>query len=158
MPYFQDDFTWCVQGAKKRPWLFSPMTAMTTTVWLVIIFGYGYITGYVLFLLIQFDSKYKQRNSRDWHYTTWLVSLPSFIGLGQTFRPVAWKVRLFYGLLLLTLLICSQTVTSYLMKFTQIRFLMHQIASIQEIVDNDFVLLGSAQVQNLIKMDNQVRI
>lgn len=157
IPYFQDDFTWCVQSAKFRPWILSPMTAMTPAVWLLVIFGYGYVFSFVLFLLIQFDKKYKKRNNINWHYALWLIILPSVTGMGKPFQPLAWKVRLIYGLILTMLVILSQTMVGHLLKFTQIRFLMHQTATVQEVADAEYQLMGSKQVGSLIKIDDRVR-
>lgn len=156
IPYIQDDFTWCVQGAKLRPWILSPMTAMTPAVWLLLIFGYGYVVSFILFILIQFDKKYSKRNDVDWHYTLFLIILPSVIGMGQTFRPIAWKIRIFYGLTLLLLVLYSQTMVGYLLKFTQIRFSMHQVATVQEITAAKYQLMGSKLVGSLIKFDDKV--
>lgn len=156
-PYFQDDFTWCIQKAALLPWFLSIMTMLSPTVWFLFIFGYAYLTGFILFLFIQFDLSYKQRNNRDWHYFTWLVSVPSIIGFGQRFHPRAWRLRLFYAWTLISMIFCVQLCTVYLYKYLQVRFPKHQITTIEEIKSNGFILMGEARVQRLITADDKVR-
>lgn len=157
MPYYQDDFTWCVQEAQKLPWIFSIVTALSPTVWLLLIFGYGYGAGFLLYLMIQFDEKYEQRNNRDWHYTTWLVSLPSVLGTSQRFRPHSVKIRFIYAFFLLAMIIFVQYAFVNLYKFIQVRFPKHQIKTIEEIVYNDFTLMGSEQVRRILEIDQKVK-
>lgn len=156
IPYIQDDFTWCIQSAKKMPWIFSPLTSMSPSVWFILIFGCGYGASIVLFVLVQFDLKYKMRNSINWHYATFLIALPTFIGMGQTYRPISWKIRVIYGLVSWMLVICSQTFVGYFMVFCQIRFSMHQTATIREIVDSGYELMGSVSAESLITLDDKV--
>lgn len=127
MPYFQDDFTWCLQKAPKMLWLLSIMTALSPTVWVLVIFGYGYVSGFLLYLLIQFDEKYEQRNNRDWHYTTLLISLPSVIGTSQRFRPHSIKIRFIYAFFLIAMIFCNMPrlicINSSKSAFLSIKFL-----------------------------------
>lgn len=157
MPYFQDDLTWCIQKAGKWPWLTNLIIAPSPTVWFTIFFGYGYVYGTLLYIIIQFDTKYKQRNNRDWHYTTLLISYTSFAGIGQRFQPISWNIRLFYGVILIGMIFCVQVALSYWYKFLQIQAPMHQISTIGEIISNDFELKGSMPAKNAIDFDEKVR-
>lgn len=157
IPYFQDDLTWCIQKAGKSPWIINLLQCPTPTVCVVFIFGYGYVYSFLLYVLIQFDTKYKQRNNRDWHYAAILISLPSAIGLSQRFRPVSWNIRIFYGVILLANLLAVQVALVHWYKFLQIQTPMHQIASVEEIIANDYALMGSAAVKNAIDTDQKVK-
>lgn len=42
-------------------------------------------------------------------------------------------------------------------KFLQIQTPMHQIASVEEIIANDYALMGSAAVKNAIDTDQKVK-
>lgn len=157
MPYDQDDFTWCVQKAPKLPWIFSLVTALSPTVWLLLIFGYGYGSGFLLYLMIQFDEKYEQRNNRDWHYMTWLVALPSVLGTSQRFRPHSVKIRFIYSFFLIAMIFLVQYAFVNLYTFIQIRFPKHQIKTVEEIVYNDLMLMGSEQVRRILEVDEKVK-
>lgn len=153
MPYFQDDFTWCLQKAPKMLWLLSIMTALSPTVWVLVIFGYGYVSGFLLYLLIQFDEKYEQRNNRDWHYTTLLISLPSVIGTSQRFRPHSIKIRFIYAFFLIAMIFCVQYATVNMYKFVQIRFSKHQISTLDEMRSYGMTLIGSEPVRRILQID-----
>lgn len=116
----------------------------------------GYAYGILVYILIQFDTQYKERNIRDWHYTTLLVALPSVIGIGQRYRPISWNIRIFYGAILIAMVLAVQVAVVYWYTFLQIQAPMHQISTVDEIVANDFVLKGSMAVKNAIDFDKKV--
>lgn len=155
-PYFSDDFTWCVQNANYVSFLLFIFVVMSPTVWVMIFFGFGYTTSTLLYLLIQFDEKYEQRNRRDWHYTTLLIALPAVLGINQQFKPKSGIIRIIYGSWLLTALFGVQMVFVYLVQYIQIRIPKHQVATVNEIVDYNYGLMGSQQVQNLVWTDEKV--
>lgn len=158
MPYLQDDLTWCIQNAGKMPWIFNLVTTMSPAVWLIVFFAYGYVSGFLLYLLIQFDAKYKQRNNRDIHYTTILISLPSVIGVTQRFQPYSGKIRIIYAIVLVGLIIGVQIALVHFYKFLQIRFPRYQIATLDEIIAYQYVLMGSAHVQQLVWTEKKVNM
>lgn len=157
LPYYQDDFTWCVQKAPKLPWIFSLMNALTPTVWLLLIFGYGYGAGFLLYLMIQFDKQYEQRNNRDWHYMTWLVSLPAVLGTSQRFCPQSAIIRFIYAFFLIAMIIFVQYAFVNLYTFIQVRFPKHQIKTIEEIVYNELILMGPEQIRTMLQVDQKVK-
>lgn len=152
----QDDLTWCVQKAALMPWILNLPTAMSATCWVLLLLGYVYVSGFLLYIVIQFDTKYKHRNRRDWHYTTWLIAMPSMIGLGQRFHPLSWRLRFFYAWMLLAMVIMMQIIMAFLYEYLQVRFPMHQIATVDEINSNGLVLMGSTRVWSLISLDDKV--
>lgn len=155
-PYIQDDLTWCVQKAKNVPKLLTVYFAATPEVWLILIFGVGYISGLVFYIMIQFDLEYKHRNQRDWHYTTLLIALPAVIGINQRFHPKYTSLRLFYLTLVIMNIFNWQVLLFKGLKFAKITIPKRQISTIAEIVDNDFHLAGSINALGLIKFDGRV--
>lgn len=155
-PYYQDNLIWCIQRAKNVSWMWNIFLAATPECWLTLIFGVGYISGAVIYIMIQFDSKYKRRNQRDWHYTTWLIALPAVIAINQRFQPTYGPLRVFYVLLLLTMFILWQIILFFGVRFIKFPVQRHQISTIHEIIDDDFRLAGSDTVFQLISHDERV--
>lgn len=155
-PYVQDDLIWCIQTAKYYPWILNILFAATPECWLTLIFGVGYISGTVIYIMIQFDLKYKHRNQRDWHYTTWLVALPAVIAINQRFRPVYGPLRWFYALLLITMFFLWQIVFFFGIRFIKYPIQRPQISTVQEIIDEEFRLSGSNEVLQLLSSDRKV--
>lgn len=106
--------------------------------------------------MIQFDQKYAQRNNRDWHYTTLLISLPSVIGFGQRFHPISNQLRLFYGFMLLSMLIFMQIVFVFFLQYLKIQISRFQVATIEEIVEYEYDLMGSYEVMSFVKHNKKV--
>lgn len=63
-PYFEDKFIWCVRRADYYPYSLNVFFLASPACWILVVFGFGYGTGFILFIFIQFDEKYKQRNQR----------------------------------------------------------------------------------------------
>lgn len=89
---------------------------------------------------------------------TLLITTPAVLGISQRFRPHCSRIRLFYGSMLISLAIATQVAFVYLYQFLQIGFLQHQVATVDELVADGFALMGSAQVQRLIRDDQKVDI
>lgn len=82
--------------------------------------------------------------------------MPAVLGYGQRFRPHCTKIRLFYGSVLISLAIGTQMAFVYLYQFLQIGLFEHQVATVDELIDGQFELMGSAQVFQLIGADQKV--
>lgn len=156
-PYYQDDYTWCIQQAKYFSHIYNFLLAATPECWIIYIFVFGYGTGFVLYLLLQFDLEYKQRNVRDWHYTTWLIALPIGIASNLRFQPKYWPLRLFYAYAMVCGVVVWTIGFTYVLEKVKTPVQRHQISTIDEIVYNDFRLTGSAEVKELLSHDNRVR-
>lgn len=145
-----------MQKAKNFPIIVNFFLIATPEVWIVYIFGVGYVTGFVLYIFVQFDLKYKHRNQRDWHYTTWLIALPAVIAINQRFQPKCYSLRLFYGFILLLAMPAWQIFFFFGIRFIKVPFPRPQISSIAEIIEDEFRLVGSPEVQRLISFDDRV--
>lgn len=126
-------------------------------VWFIIIFGYVYVGGFVLYVLLPYDLNYRDRNKRDWHYTTWLIVLPAVIGTSPNFKPLSGVNRMFYGCVLLLAVILFQICFSSIYEFLHLDIPQHQLASFQEIVERNFRLMGSPEAVNFISENQKVR-
>lgn len=154
----EDDLTWCIQKAKSFPKFAQIALIGTPEAWFGIIFGYGYISGFLLYIMIQFDKEYKRKNCRDWHYTTWLVALPACIGISPRFYPKDYRVRVFYAFMLVTATFFFQMGFCYVYRFLKLPVFHRQISSVDELVENNFRLMGSKYVLDAIYDDKKVKI
>lgn len=138
--------------------LVNTFLAATPASWLTLIFGVGYGSGLLLYIMIQFDLEYEHRNHRDWHYTTWLIALPAVIGVNQRFHPKHSAIRLYYGLMLLVMMVVWQSLFWYGFPFFQDPTQFAQTATVDEIVEDEFRLVGSTEVLSLISHDSRVSL
>lgn len=157
VPYINDDMTWCIQSAKFYPKWVTMLLCFKPEVWLFIIFVYGYGNGIILYFLIQFDKNYVQRNIRDFHYMTWLISLPMTIGLCPGFRPMSGKVRAFYAFMLMIDLILFQIAFFTTFNFLKLRVPFHQVSTIDELIEDDYYLMGSKEVLDVVRSTEKVK-
>lgn len=148
--------TWCIQKSKDFPLIINLFLAATPECWILLIFGVGYSTGLVLYIMVQFDLKYEKRNQRDWHYTTWLVALPAVIGFSQRFYPKSGQLRLFYGFILIMMIFTWQIVLYLGLQFLKVPVQRLQVSKIAEIIDWEYHLSGSAEMLHLISFDQRV--
>lgn len=125
-------------------------------VWFGIVFGYVYVSGFVLYLLIPYDLDYNERNKRDWHYTTWLIALPAIIGISPKYKPVSGTIRMFYSCVLICAMILFQLAFSRIYEFLHLDIPRHQVSSFREIVENNFHLMGSQEAFNILSDNEKV--
>lgn len=92
--YHSDDYTWCVQRAKFLPLAISFFRMATPGAWVLAV-GMGYMNGLILYLFVAFDSK-RENRKLDLQYTTYAISLSSWIGVSQNFSPKYWPLRIYY--------------------------------------------------------------
>lgn len=131
------------------------MTSASPVIWFLVVFGSGYLFATVLYLLIPFDTEYEQRNRRDWHYTA-LIVVATIAGMNQRFHPRAWTVRLVYWTVLIGNVFYIQVAGVFYYNFLKIQHTDHQIATVDEIVSNRFVLMGVPLVQRMVVADKRV--
>lgn len=154
--YSQDDFTWCVQRAKFFSFLLNLFLMAQPEVWLLIIFGVGYVLGFVLYIVIQFDLKYEKRNRRDWHYTTLLIMLPAVIGINQRYQPGFFSLKVVYFIISISCVAFFQIFFYEMVRFLKVPVRHSQISTVAEIIAKDFHLSGSTEVVSMIKFDKRV--
>lgn len=154
--YFQDDLMWCVRNAGYFPTYLNVFMLAKPECWIIIIFGVGYSCGYILFIFIQFDRKYNHRNQRDWHYTTWLIALPSIIGINQRFQPIYGPLRLFYGLMLFIGQIIGIFLFTFGLSRLQDPLLKYQVSTQSKLLDDNYQLFGSRVCYEAIRFDGRV--
>ncbi|KAG4079216.1 hypothetical protein HA402_004591 [Bradysia odoriphaga] len=153
--YASEDLTWCVSKARMIPMYLNHMRFMNLDSWFLIIFGYGYTSGLILYLLMQFDLKYEHRNCRDWHFTTWLVALPACLGMSSNYRPLNGTTRIFFALMLISAFFFFQITFTRSYEFLHKQTPWHQVSSFKEIIENDFHLKGSEEALNMLRQSNK---
>lgn len=140
--YYSDDYTWCVQRAKLLPLAVSFFRIATPGAWLLAI-GMGYVNGFILYLLLAFDPNPENRQ-RDLHYTTYVVSLSSYIGVSQRFNPKHWPLRTYYFIGLLFGMAFFTMFFQNIMVYTTMRIRKYQLTTVTELIDEDFRFAGEA--------------
>lgn len=157
-PYFQDTFAWCVRNSGFYPIYLNFFFLATPECWIFIIFGFGYGSGFILYIFIQYDPNYQYRNIRDWHYTTWLISLPVTISMSPRFKPIYGPLRIFYGFMLIIGMLISTFLLTYSINSLGRPLRQYQIHTQQEIISNKYRLFGSREFLEDIKFESKVRM
>lgn len=112
--------------------------------WLLII-GLGYVNGIVLYFFVKLDSNTKNRKL-DIHNTIYLISLPSWIGVSQRFRPEYWPLRLYYfSTLLFGMAVFAVGLCSFI-EYAQTRLRKYQVHTVAEVVIMEYRLAGTAAI------------
>lgn len=156
LPYYQDDLMWCVRKSGHWPVWLNFFRMAPPGQWAFLIMGIVYFFGTILYLLIQFDLKYEQRNNRDWHYFILLIMIPICTGVNQRFNPQHWMLRFIYFGSLLTAMYFQMLIGVFFYNYLKEEFPLHQIATVNEIIKKDFHLAGSHDVLNAIRLSPQV--
>lgn len=154
--YYQDDLTWCIQRAPFYSYMVNFLFLADPECWILIIFGVGYVGGFLLYIGIQFDMEYKRRNQHDWHYTTILIMLPAVIGVNLRYQPGFFTLKIILFVISMACIVHWQIFLFKLVRFIKIPIRHAQIATIDEIVTMDFRLAGSEDVLSLISFDQRV--
>lgn len=154
--YHSDDITWCVQRAKFLPLAISFFRIATPSVWLLVV-GLAYVNGFIIYFFVQFDTKPKHHKF-DLHYALVLISLPSWIGVSQTFNPKYWPLRLYYFTTVLFGMLVFASFSFELITRGQIRLRFRQTNSIDNIVDMKFRLAGSSDVVKHLQQQSPVSL
>lgn len=154
--YYSDDYTWCVQRPKFLPLSISFFRILPPVVWILIV-GLGYVNALILYLLVQFDSNPRIRKL-DLHHTTFLISLPSWIGISQQFKPNYWPLRLYYISTLLFGMVVFAIFSTLLVKRSQVRLRFFQVQSVSDIVAEEFGLAGSLEIYEHIRHQSLVSL
>lgn len=125
-------------------------------IWILYIPVLGYLSNIIMYIMVQFDSKYKKRNQIDFHYTHFLITLPTFIGISQGFHPKSTPLRMFYCFMLVTNIFVWQMFLFLGIKFTKFLVQKHQTSTTAEIIEWEYRLMGSKEVLGLISLDERV--
>lgn len=155
-PYIQDDLTWCVQKAKFYPIDLNIFLFESGESWILYTFGVFFGIGIVVYFFMQFDLEYQFLRQCDWHYATYLVSLPICIGVNQRFQPKHSALRLFCFFMIMINFVAWQMKCFKAIRYIQLPVERPQISTVTELIDNDFRLAGTDQVQDVITFDERV--
>lgn len=158
VPYFQDDLTWCVQHSGYFPGYLNLFVFASPECWFIVIFGFLIVAGTILFIFIQFDNEYEYRNKRDWHYTSWLITLPALIGSNQRYQPIHMPLRCFYAFLLLMGIVINGFIMSAGMKGIRTPLRKHQVSTVAEIFNGDYHLYGFSDCLTTLEVREKWKI
>lgn len=136
--------------------IINAFLAVAPECWFILIFGIAYGIGLIIYIMVQFDLKYNQRNRCDWHYTLILITLPDIIGFNQRFKPKSTTLRMFYGSILIMMLVVWQIVYFKAIRFIKVPMQRPQISTIDGLARHAYRLAGSLEVKTLISFDDRV--
>lgn len=158
IPYYQDKLIWCIQHAKKYPIFFNFFFIIPFEMWVVII-GVGFVLVSILtYFLMSFDPNYEYRIERyDVLYCFLWIVMPAITGIGCSYNPKRFIHRLIYWLLLVCPMLFHMMIGAFLYNFMNYQFYLYQISSVEEILDAEFRLTGSAEVLDVIEQDSMVK-
>lgn len=148
--------TWCIQRAKFFSFLLNIFLIADPEVWLTIIFVVGYGLGFVLYVVIQFDLKYEQRNQRDSHYITLIIMLPTVIGTNQRYQPGFFSLKIVYFVIVMACVVHFLIFFYEAARSLEVPVQRLQKSTVAEIIAKDFRLAGSKDVLSMIKFDERV--
>lgn len=156
MAYYQDDLTWCIQRSGYFSKLLTFFLIASYECWIMTIFGVGFFCSFVLYILIQFDLEFKDRNRRDFHYMLYMIMMPAIIGMNQRYQPKRFLLKFLYcGIAFVC--VPHWSIFFYAMiRFQKVPIHKYQISTIAEIIETDFRLSGSSEVRNMILFDSKV--
>lgn len=154
--YYQDDLIWCIQRSAYFSKLFTFFLIATYECWILTIFGVGYCGSLLLYILIQFDLKYKYRNKHDWHYSLFQIIMPAIIGLNLRYQPQRFLLKFLYFIIAFICVPHWHIFFYAMIRFQIVPIHKYQISTINEIIEKEFRLSGSSEVRNLILFDPKV--
>lgn len=150
-PYIQDDFTWCVSGAKQIPrWkniFYIPKDAQTYICGMVLLI----MTLFGLYLFSSFEEK-----PLDFIYCM-ILTVQTMIGFTSIFEPKRILLRIHYALFLVVPFWLTQIFSAHLITFISRVLFEHQIATWTEIVDHNFRLAGDISILDNLRFQNEVK-
>lgn len=146
---------WCIKKANFYPIMFSMFFIATLDSWLAL-FGCGYLAGTIIYILIQFDTKYKRRNQLDCHYANMLIALPGFTGINQRFHPHHTMLRLIFIYISMLFVLVWPALMLDIVQFLKVPVQWPQVSTVTGCVNKAFQLSGSIEVHSLIAFDKRV--
>lgn len=151
-PYNHDRITWCVQKRKQIPvWKSIFHLSRDPLVWVIF--------GVLVFVVLGFAytlQQFEPRQKWDWNRLV-TDGLRSCLGFQSDYNPENTGHRLAFSCILLGLILFSIVLnTGILFIFTN-PILRPQIQSIQQIIDEDFILIGDGFAFENCMEQNEVK-
>lgn len=157
IPYLQDKLIWCVQPAGEIPRWLNFFLIMPLWMWIFILLDSVLLCSILIYLLVPFDKYYRGKSHRiDFFYCLLLVMIPSYTWASSILRPSSTRFRILYFMLLTCAIFFHQLIGVFLYQFMHHQFHYHQIATSNEIVEENFRLTGEIEVLNAIKHNELV--
>lgn len=156
-PYHQDELILCVKGAAKIPIFINFFFILPVDMWIFFILISGLLCSFLIYILVPFDENYQGRNNRiDFFYTLLLIIMPAYSATSSKFQPSNIRLRFLYWMLLTCPMFFQSMIGAYLYQFMKFQFYYRQVSSNEEIVKEDFKIMGSIEVLNAIEHNEMV--
>lgn len=146
--YYHDSLTWCVQKRKPIPlWQNLFHICHDPIIWAVFFIMVMMEISFVYFL-----EQFEYHSKWDWH-RIFFDGLRIHMGFSCPYNPQNNATRVLYLFILLACIIFTITISSTLLQFMASPILSLQVETIQEILDEQFTLIGGPF--ELLKMTEQ---
>lgn len=157
IPYYQDELIWCVQRAHKIPIFINFFFIIPLDMWIFFMFISVLLCTTLLYLLVEFDKRYQGPNNRiDFFYALLLIVIPAYSAASPHFNPTNIRIRIIYWMLLTCPIFFQSMIGAYLYQFMKFQFYYHQISDTEEMLKENFRLMGSMEVFDSIKHNEMV--
>lgn len=149
MPYVQSELTWCVSRAKPIPVWLNLWQIASRTIWCLAVVTV-FLEGSVLYLLMRFEHGHAELVKKDFHYCVLLMA-SVFTGMSHfTYRSKSKQLNSFICLMLMTGILISTAWNCFLIKVLTSPAYYKQISTVEELIENDFHLIGSVDGKDLM--------
>lgn len=111
----------------------------------------------MIYFLIQFDDGVRRRNFVDFNYTVFVVALRLCLGFPhRTNGPTKLWLRILYFLMMFIPQFYHALIGVFLYRFMKVDAYWQQIASVQQLIQNDFHLIGFPDMLEIMKRNSIV--
>lgn len=149
-PYYYDHLTWCIQKAQPIPkwrnifYLFTDWTVLASLIFVLILLV---AVAYILMIV-----EHKKKNL----FEILQIILCCALGLSASYQPQSNPFRILYGFGIFAGIIFATLVSSVLMIIATKTIYRKQIVTTQEILEQDFSLVGDRFALDKIIQQNKV--
>lgn len=152
--YDYDDLVWCVQKSKSIPIHLNLFNLSSAEIWTLNTIMCFLVGGLMIFILMQFDENVERRNINDLGYSLVFIMLPAMLGIPSRFDPKSLSFRVLYALVIVLPQFFHAMIGVFLYRFLKVNFYFKQIATVHEIAEKGFRLMGSVETLNHLKMSS----
>lgn len=156
IPYFMNDLTWCVKKPENLPVYLYIFFVLSPKVWLFATIMNVFGSAFIIYMMAPFDSQNTNRHHMDFWKTLLVIVFPTIFFTPCKFNPTYKPFRIFHGILLIATFFWSQIVFVYIYRFISAPIASAQMDTINELIKNNFQLMGSSDILDWIRFDEKV--
>lgn len=150
MPYYEDDYTWCVARAKVRPKWQNFYHIIRDDIVFVVMTIVAIIAHVLIFLLSAFERKPLDL----WKVVCYFAS--TMYNLGGSFEPQNHRIRFLIAIYLMICLWLDTIFIAFIIKFCSTSFTEKQVRTTTELVEHNYKLLASKELFDEIVQQKMV--